>query len=86
MSGCLHAACSQPWFQQNCIAAALHSLRALAFTLRQVLGQSAVHGAFAGYTGFTPGLLNTCARYLFALPLTAVSRGSQSMVMMPHVT
>lgn len=32
-----------------------------------MLGQSAVHGAFAGYTGFTPGLLNTCARRLSAL-------------------
>ena len=25
----------------------------------KVLGQSAVHGAFAGFTGFTPGLVNT---------------------------
>ena len=37
--------------------------------LRQVLGQSAVHGAFAGYTGFTPGLLNT--HYVF-LPIPVI--------------
>ncbi|KAK9836290.1 hypothetical protein WJX81_002333 [Elliptochloris bilobata] len=35
----------------------------------KVLGQSAVHGAFAGYTGFTPGLLNT--HYVF-LPIPVI--------------
>ena len=30
----------------------------------QVLGQGAVHGAFAGYTGFTVGLVNTHYVYL----------------------
>lgn len=30
----------------------------------QVLGQSAVHGAFAGYTGVTVGLVNTHYVYL----------------------
>lgn len=30
----------------------------------QVLGQGAVHGAFAGYTGFTVGLVNT--HYVYA--------------------
>ncbi len=32
-----------------------------------------MHGAFAGYTGFTPGLLNTCARHLFAQLSASVS-------------
>ena len=36
---------------------------------RQVLGQGAVHGAFAGYTGFTVGLLNT--HYAF-LPIPVI--------------
>lgn len=31
---------------------------------RQVLGQGAVHGAFAAYTGFTVGLVNTHYVYL----------------------
>ena len=31
---------------------------------RQVLGQGAVHGAFAGFTGFTVGLVNTHYVYL----------------------
>lgn len=30
----------------------------------KVLGQGAVHGAFAGYTGFTVGLVNTHYVYL----------------------
>ncbi len=30
----------------------------------QVLGQGAVHGAFAGFTGFTVGLVNTHYVYL----------------------
>lgn len=30
----------------------------------QILGQGAVHGAFAGYTGFTVGLVNTHYVYL----------------------
>jgi 6-phosphofructokinase 1 len=30
----------------------------------QVLGQGAVHGAFAGYTGFCTGLVNTHYVYL----------------------
>ena len=33
-------------------------------SLLQVLGQGAVHGAFAGYTGFTVGLVNTHYVYL----------------------
>jgi hypothetical protein len=33
-------------------------------TTVQVLGQGAVHGAFAGYTGFTVGLVNTHYVYL----------------------
>ena len=31
---------------------------------RQILGQGAVHGAFAGFTGFTVGLVNTHYVYL----------------------
>ena len=34
-----------------------------------VLGQSAVHGAFAGFTGFTVGLVNTHYTYL---PIPAI--------------
>lgn len=30
----------------------------------QILGQGAVHGAFAGFTGFTVGLVNTHYVYL----------------------
>lgn len=37
--------------------------------LCKVLGQSAVHGAFAGYTGFTVGLVNT--HYVF-LPIPTI--------------
>lgn len=33
-------------------------------TCWQVLGQGAVHGAFAGFTGFTVGLVNTHYVYL----------------------
>ena len=33
-------------------------------TCVQVLGQGAVHGAFAGFTGFTVGLVNTHYVYL----------------------
>lgn len=35
----------------------------------QVLGQGAVHGAFAGYTGFSTGLVNT--HYVF-LPIETI--------------
>jgi 6-phosphofructokinase 1 len=39
-------------------------LSALPLLPLQVLGQGAVHGAFAGYTGFTVGLVNTHYVYL----------------------
>ncbi len=42
--------------------------------LCKVLGQSAVHGAFAGYTGFTVGLVNT--HYVF-LPIPTIIQVSQ---------
>ena len=41
----------------------------------QVLGQGAVHGAFAGYTGFTVGLVNTHYVYL-PIPVIIQARGS----------
>ena len=40
----------------------------------QVLGQGAVHGAFAGYTGFTVGLVNTHYVYL-PIPVIIQVRG-----------
>ena len=40
-----------------------------------MLGQGAVHGAFAGYTGFTVGLVNTHYVYL-PIPVIIQVRGS----------
>ncbi|KAK9859776.1 hypothetical protein WJX84_000389 [Apatococcus fuscideae] len=43
--------------------------------LCKVLGQSAVHGAFAGFTGFTVGLVNT--HYVF-LPIPTIIQATRS--------
>jgi len=47
---------------------------------RQVLGQGAVHGAFAGYTGFTVGLLNT--HYAF-LPIPVIIQARSRLLCCP---
>ena len=45
----------------------------------QVLGQGAVHGAFAGYTGLTVGLVNTHYVYL-PIPVIIQARAFSCML------
>lgn len=67
-------ACSarDPWFDPGRYHLRCKRQKGVAVSW-QVLGQGAVHGAFAGYTGFTVGLVNTHYVYAAAAFLFTVS-------------